>query len=57
MCGAATIPSSRVPRKILDTEGRVDRFMRKYGMGSANADADAPAPKKDAKKSDAKADS
>ena len=31
--------------------------MRKYGMGSANADADAPAPKKDAKKSDAKADS
>ncbi|MEB3184858.1 MAG: 50S ribosomal protein L31 [Cyanobacteriota bacterium] len=22
-------------QKILDTEGRVDRFMRKYGMGSA----------------------
>ena len=21
-------------QKILDTEGRVDRFMRKYGMGS-----------------------
>jgi hypothetical protein len=35
----------------------VDRFMRKYGMGSANPDADAPAPKKDAKKSDAEADS
>ena len=42
-------------QKILDTEGRVDRFMRKYGMGSANADA--PEPKKAAKKSDAKADS
>ena len=25
-------------QKILDTEGRVDRFMRKYGMGGA-ADA------------------
>ena len=24
-------------QKILDTEGRVDRFMRKYGMGSADA--------------------
>ena len=22
--------------KLLDTEGRVDRFMKKYGMGSAN---------------------
>ena len=22
-------------QKILDTEGRVDRFMKKYGMGSA----------------------
>jgi large subunit ribosomal protein L31 len=31
-------------QKILDTEGRVDRFMRKYGMaGVANADS-APAP-------------
>ena len=27
-------------QKILDTEGRVDRFMRKYGMGSADAAAD-----------------
>jgi len=26
-------------QKILDTEGRVDRFMRKYGMGSADAAA------------------
>ena len=24
-------------QKILDTEGRVDRFMRKYGMGSAES--------------------
>jgi large subunit ribosomal protein L31 len=32
--GAEIILSSRVPKKILDTEGRVDRFMRKYGMGS-----------------------
>ena len=24
--------------KLLDTEGRVDRFMKKYGMGSANSD-------------------
>ena len=23
--------------KLLDTEGRVDRFMKKYGMGSANS--------------------
>jgi len=25
-------------QKILDTEGRVDRFMKKYGMGSANSE-------------------
>ena len=25
-------------QKILDTEGRVDRFMRKYGMGTSNTD-------------------
>ena len=24
-------------QKILDTEGRVDRFMRKYGMGSIDS--------------------
>ena len=32
-------------QKILDTEGRVDRFMRKYGMvstGSVNDDKKAP---------------
>jgi large subunit ribosomal protein L31 len=28
-------------QKILDTEGRVDRFMRKYGMGSTNSAAGA----------------
>ena len=27
-------------QKILDTEGRVDRFMRKYGMGSKKAGGD-----------------
>ena len=32
-------------QKILDTEGRVDRFMRKYGMGGA---ADATADSKPA---------
>ena len=26
-------------QKILDTEGRVDRFMKKYGMGSANTES------------------
>jgi large subunit ribosomal protein L31 len=34
-------------QKILDTEGRVDRFMRKYGMGgaeSATAGADKSKP-------------
>jgi large subunit ribosomal protein L31 len=31
-------------QKILDTEGRVDRFMRKYGMGGA-ADGAAAAKK------------
>jgi large subunit ribosomal protein L31 len=28
-------------QKILDTEGRVDRFMRKYGMGGADSAASA----------------
>jgi large subunit ribosomal protein L31 len=34
-------------QKILDTEGRVDRFMRKYGMGAADGTAakkETPAP-------------
>ena len=26
---------------VLDTEGRVDRFMRKYGMSSSDSDGDA----------------
>ena len=30
-------------QKILDTEGRVDRFMRKYGMGSTGrSECDVP---------------
>ena len=36
-------------QKILDTEGRVDRFMRKYGMGSTSGDENVEkkkAPKK-----------
>ena len=36
-------------QKILDTEGRVDRFMRKYGMGSASTtDAASPSGQKKA---------
>ena len=35
-------------QKILDTEGRVDRFMKKYGMGSANSATSKE--KKDSKK-------
>ena len=31
-------------QKILDTEGRVDRFMRKYGMGSPNVASTAKQP-------------
>ena len=30
-------------QKILDTEGRVDRFMRKYGMGGADSLSNAAA--------------
>ena len=30
-------------QKILDTEGRVDRFMRKYGMASTDAGASSEA--------------
>ena len=32
-------------QKILDTEGRVDRFMRKYGMGGAEASSSSGANK------------
>ena len=39
-------------QKILDTEGRVDRFMRKYGMGGGDAGS---AAKKAAKPSEAPA--
>jgi large subunit ribosomal protein L31 len=41
-------------QKILDTEGRVDRFMRKYGMGGAEAGSSSGAKK--AAKSEAPAD-
>ena len=38
-------------QKILDTEGRVDRFMRKYGMGSVgNASSEAKATKDETSK-------
>ena len=40
-------------QKILDTEGRVDRFMRKYGMGSAGSiNDDNKAPAKDEAKAE-----
>ena len=35
-------------QKILDTEGRVDRFMRKYGMGGVDSGAGATAGAKKA---------
>jgi large subunit ribosomal protein L31 len=38
-------------QKILDTEGRVDRFMRKYGMGSSDS-ASASGARKAAKPSE-----
>ena len=38
-------------QKILDTEGRVDRFMKKYGMGSANSDSDSSKEQKEEKNS------
>ena len=41
-------------QKILDTEGRVDRFMRKYGMGGAEGGSNSGAKK--AAKSEAVAD-
>ena len=41
-------------QKILDTEGRVDRFMRKYGMGGAEGGSSSGAKK--AAKSEAAAD-
>ncbi|MAS27940.1 MULTISPECIES: 50S ribosomal protein L31 [unclassified Synechococcus] len=41
-------------QKILDTEGRVDRFMRKYGMGGAGeAAGEKKAAKSDAAKTEA----
>ena len=34
-------------QKILDTEGRVDRFMRKYGMGSTSDSSSEKKPTSD----------
>lgn len=42
-------------QKILDTEGRVDRFMRKYGMGGGDTAGSTSGAKK-AAKSEAAAD-
>ncbi len=36
-------------QKILDTEGRVDRFMKKYGMGSPNTTQKDTKKEKDSK--------
>lgn len=33
-------------QKIIDTEGRVERFLRKYGMMEGDQSTDAPQPKK-----------
>ena len=36
-------------QKILDTEGRVDRFMKKYGMGSKKKEDDTSKVRSEAK--------
>ena len=38
-------------QKILDTEGRVDRFMRKYGMASSDSSEEKDKSKKEKKES------
>jgi len=38
-------------QKILDTEGRVDRFMRKYGMASSDSSEDKDKSSKEKKES------
>ncbi|WP_036900611.1 MULTISPECIES: 50S ribosomal protein L31 [Prochlorococcus] len=40
-------------QKILDTEGRVDRFMRKYGMANPDNDSSPKSSKKEAESKDA----
>jgi large subunit ribosomal protein L31 len=42
-------------QKILDTEGRVDRFMRKYGMAGASTNATAEPKAAEAKAPEANA--
>ena len=41
-------------QKILDTEGRVDRFMRKYGMSTADNDVEVAKTSKKEKTSESK---
>lgn len=36
-------------QKIIDTEGRVDRFLRKYGMLESTKDSKSQAPKQEEK--------
>ena len=43
-------------QKILDTEGRVDRFMRKYGMGGIGGEEKQKETPKPSKQSEAKAE-
>ena len=43
-------------QKILDTEGRVDRFMRKYGMGGIGAEEKPKETPKASKQPEAKAE-
>lgn len=43
-------------QKIIDTEGRVDRFLRKYGMLDSSGDKGAESSKKTGKKSEATKD-
>ena len=43
-------------QKILDTEGRVDRFMRKYGMGGTGLEEEKKETPKSSKKPEASSD-
>jgi|TARA_B100002052_G_scaffold249683_1_gene237028 large subunit ribosomal protein L31 len=43
-------------QKILDTEGRVDRFMRKYGMGGTGLEEQKKETPKSSKKPEASSD-
>ena len=43
-------------QKILDTEGRVDRFMRKYGMGATGLEQQKKETPKSSKKPESSSD-